>query len=572
MMDIEDTGKDKSTRLAIIDPEKCKPNKCNKECGLFCPVNRIEKQCVKIGTVSEISEIMCVGCGICEKKCPFGAIKIVNLPTSLNTKIIHRFGKNSFKLHKLPTLSLNKITGLIGQNGIGKSTIMKILSGSIVPNFDSGIKSLKEVTQKFKGNEMNKYFTNLLRLKISVKNQFLVNMEGKVGDFIKNTEILNKMDLVHLLDRDISVLSGGEKQRFFISKTVCADADVYMFDEPSSFLDIKQRINMSNVINNIDKSLKYIMCIDHDLTILDYIVDNIHIIYGKSGAYGIVSNTHPVSEGINNYISGYIPSENVKFRRYELDFNKNNDDDGLCGPVVCAYENSTVERGSFKLIINGAKCHNNEIILLLGENGTGKSTFINEINTHYNCSIKQQMEFPEYSGPVSEYLYKKIGNVMYSQNFMNIVIKPLDLERMYSMQVNSLSGGELQKISIVECLGKSASIYLIDEPSSYLDSEQRIIVSKVIKNFINFENRCAFIVEHDIMMGVYLADKIMVFEGSPGIEAKVNEPVDVKSGMNKFLKQLGVTIRRSVETNRPRINKYGSSKDTEQKTTGVYYY
>ena len=119
------------TRLAIIKKDKCHLVKCNFICGNVCPVNRAEKDCIKnINNKAVIEEVLCTGCGICIHKCPYEAINIVNLPEQLKEKPIYRYGQNSFELFSLPTLKENSIIGIIGRNGIGKSTALNILAGS----------------------------------------------------------------------------------------------------------------------------------------------------------------------------------------------------------------------------------------------------------------------------------------------------------------------------------------------------------------------------------------------------------------------------------------------------------
>merc|ERR1712072_1449420 len=138
--------------------------------------------------------------------------------------------------------------------------------------------------------------------------------------------------------------------------------------------------------------------------------------------------------------------------------------------------------------------------------------------------------------------------------------------------VQNLSGGELQRCAIVLCLGTPADIYLIDEPSAYLDSEQRIAAAKVIKRFIMHAKKTAFIVEHDFIMATYLADRVIVYEGTPSLACTATAPQQLLTGMNQFLKTLAVTYRRDPENFRPRINKLDSVKDVEQKQAGNFFF
>ena len=83
----------------------------------------------------------------------------------------------------------------------------------------------------------------------------------------------------------------------------------------------------------------------------------------------------------------------------------------------------------------------------------------------------------------------------------------MNLGQIMNSDVKELSGGELQRVALALCLGKKADVYLIDEPSAYLDCEQRIVTAKSIKRFIMNCNKTAFIVEHDFIMATYLADR-----------------------------------------------------------------
>lgn len=137
--------------------------------------------------------------------------------------------------------------------------------------------------------------------------------------------------------------------------------------------------------------------------------------------------------------------------------------------------------------------------------------------------------------------------------------------------VQNLSGGELQRVAIVLALAKPCDIYLIDEPSAYLDSEQRVIAAKVMKRWIMQAKRAAFVVEHDFIMATYLADKVIVFDGEPAKHTYCTSPETLITGMNRFLKLMDITFRRDPSNYRPRINKHESQKDQEQKKAGNFF-
>ena len=189
---------------------------------------------------------------------------------------------------------------------------------------------------------------------------------------------------------------------------------------------------------------------------------------------------------------------------------------------------------------------------MLGENGTGKTTFIRMLAgllkpdvrpgdkpvelTGFSVSYKPQKIAPSFEGSVRSLLFAKIKDAYGHPQFGSDVLKPMNLDGIIDQEVKNLSGGELQRVALCLCLGKPADVYLIDEPSAYLDSEQRIIAAKVIKRFILHAKKTAFIVEHDFIMATYLADRVIVYEGEPGVDATANSPQSLLSGMNQFLK------------------------------------
>lgn len=624
---------EKLTRVAIIKEDKCKPKKCRQECKRSCPVVKLGKQCIEVAPNSKlafISEELCIGCGICVKKCPFEAISIINLPKSLESSQTHRYGPNSFKLHRLPMPRAGQVLGLVGTNGIGKSTALKILAGKQKPNlgkFDNP-PDWAQILVHFRGSELQNYFTRILEdnLKAIIKPQYVDHIpkavKGRVGDLMtaknqrNNMEVtLSDLDLNHVLDREVEVLSGGELQRFAIAIVCVQSADVYMFDEPSSYLDVKQRLKAAHAIRNVvggdDGSLRFVLCVEHDLAVLDYLSDYVCCLYGTPSAYGVVTMPFSVREGINVFLAGFIPTENLRFRDEELNFKMATNSDLFINPdhhnmyrypdmtktMKGGGEGADAAGRQFVLHVEAGSFTDSEIIVMLGENGTGKTTFIRMMAgllksdeavkaeqegdmdraaalgvPQLNVSYKPQKISPKFQGTVRQLLHKKVRDAYVHPQFVSDVMRPMSMDAIIDNGVQDLSGGELQRVAIVLCLGTPADIYLVDEPSAYLDSEQRIAASKVIKRFIMHAKKTAFVVEHDFIMATYLADRVVVYDGTPGVETTAHTPQALIPGMNTFLSQLNITFRRDPTNYRPRINKVDSIKDREQKLAGNYFY
>ncbi|KAM3313239.1 hypothetical protein ACQJBY_032714 [Aegilops geniculata] len=570
---------DRLTRIAIVSEDKCKPKKCRQECKKSCPVVKTGKLCIEVSPVAKlafISEELCIGCGICVKKCPFDAIEIINLPKDLEKDTTHRYGPNTFKLHRLPVPRPGQVLGLVGTNGIGKSTALKVLAGKLKPNLGrfKNPPDWQEILTYFRGSELQNYFTRILEdnLKAIIKPQYVDHIpkavQGNVGQVLEQkderdmkNELCVDLELNQVIDRNVGDLSGGELQRFAIAVVAVQSAEIYMFDEPSSYLDVKQRLKAARVIRSLLRSNSYVIVVEHDLSVLDYLSDFICCLYGKPGAYGVVTLPFSVREGINIFLAGFVPTENLRFRDESLTFKiaeTQENAEEVATYQRYKYPTMSKTQGNFKLSVVEGEFTDSQIVVMLGENGTGKTTFIRMLAgllkpdtmegteveiPEFNVSYKPQKISPKFQHPVRHLLHSKIRDSYTHPQFVSDVMKPLQIEQLMDQEVINLSGGELQRVALCLCLGKPADIYLIDEPSAYLDSEQRIVASKVIKRFILHAKKTAFIVEHDFIMATYLADK-----------------------------HLDITFRRDPTNYRPRINKLESTKDREQKNAGSYYY
>ncbi|MBS7648453.1 MAG: ribosome biogenesis/translation initiation ATPase RLI [Candidatus Bathyarchaeia archaeon] len=589
-------------RIAVVDLDKCKPAKCDRACYRFCPQVRSKVEAIRFeNNKPVISEILCTGCGICVKKCPFKALSIVNVPEELKSECVHRFGPNTFKLFRLPVPSPGIVLGLIGQNGIGKSTALKILSGEIKPNLEryDNPPDWSSIIQYFRGSTLQTYFQKLSNgdLRVVHKPQYVDKIprivRGKVGEVLEHVnergrlnEISERLQLKVVWDRTLDVLSGGELQRVAIAAAVCREADVYLFDEPSSYLDVKQRLEAAKVIRSLKEENKIIVVAEHDLAVLDYLSDHVCVFYGKPGVYGIVSHVHGVRTGINIYLDGYISDENMRFRKEPIVFHVKPPLAGSSTTVpMLKWGEMSKTYSSFKLKIEAGEANYGEVIGILGPNGIGKTTFIRILagieksdqglsptENILRVSYKPQYISTEYGGTVEELLRIAAKEQFTSSWYQTEIINPLNLTSLFDRSVSELSGGELQKVAIAACLSREADVYLLDEPSAYLDVEERLAMAKTIRRVVEDKNVTAFVVEHDIVAQDFIADRLMIFTGEPGVQGIAKSPISLLDGMNMFLKEMDITFRRDPDTKRPRVNKEDSRLDKYQKRIGQYYY
>ncbi len=588
------------TRVAVLDSDRCKVKKCNKACISFCPMARSRVEAIKIEhNKAVISEVLCSGCGICVKKCPFKSISIVNLPDELDKDCSHRFGPNAFKLFRLPMPSPGTVLGLLGQNGIGKTTTLKVLSGEYKPNLGRFEEppEWREIIQFYRGSALQEYFQKVSegKLKVAHKPQYVDKIpkavSGEVSDLLEKVNERNCLDkltenleLHKIWERPLAVLSGGELQRVAMAATLSREADVYLFDEPSSYLDVKQRLQVARAIRSLKEQQKIIIVAEHDLAIIDYLSDQICIFYGDPSVYGVVSHVHGVRTGINIYLQGFIPDENIMFRREAIIFHEKPPAVGAgAGETLLSWMRIEKKFKGFKLVAEPGEIKRGEIIGILGANGIGKTTFVKilagleESDDKQNfgevtVSYKPQYISSEYEGTVQELLMGIAKKTFTSSWYKTEILGPLRLNMLLDRYIMELSGGELQKVAIAACLSREADLFLLDEPSAYLDVEERLNMARTIRRVIESRNVPAFVVEHDVVTQDFIADRLMIFGGEPGVNGITSSPTSLRKGMNIFLKEMNVTFRRDSVTRRPRVNKEDSRMDTFQKDLGEYYY
>ncbi|MCP1715152.1 ATP-binding cassette subfamily E protein 1 [Methanocalculus alkaliphilus] len=586
-------------RIAVVHRDRCHSKKCGTECIIYCPRVRTGDETIIIGgdDKAEISEELCVGCGICIKKCPFDAIDIITLPVEQEFPT-HRYGKNGFVLYGLPIPVEGKVSGILGANGIGKSTSVAILSGQLQPNLggetgDAGSWDL--ILKQYAGTELFDYIKAVSEkgVKVAVKPQYIDGIpkvfKGKVGDLLKRTDETGRLDqyirelsLENVLDKNVDTLSGGELQRIAFTACLSREADFYFLDEVTPFLDIYQRMAAARLIRAL-AATRPVMIVEHDLAILDLLADTVHIGYGKPAVFGIITRPKGVRVGINQYLEGFLHEENVRFRDHQVVFETRSHNKTVDRETLLSIPSMRKSFPGFSLTIDGGDIRRGEVLGVVGANGIGKSTFANLLAGVYepdagSGKMERTLKVaykPQYikagSDATVEELLRAATRRFDTSYYQHEIIEPLMLGPILQSPADTLSGGELQRLAIALCLSQDADLYILDEPSAHLDVEQRMKSVRVIKHFAEGKEVGVLVIDHDMYIIDMLSERLLVFEGEPGNRGAAFGPFGMQDGMNRFLGNLGITFRRD-KSGRPRINKVGSFLDRDQKSRGEYYY
>ncbi|MFB6251679.1 MAG: ribosome biogenesis/translation initiation ATPase RLI [Halobellus sp.] len=602
--------------IAVVDLDRCQPDRCNYECANYCPPNRTGQECITTreeyyesdepfdGEPEQIriSEEICLGetCGICVEKCPFDAIEIINLPTELEEEPVHRYGENSFALYGLPVPESGKVTGILGPNGIGKTTAVRALAGEMIPNlgvYDEE-PSWEAALDRFRGTELQTYIERVQADDVTIarKPQYVDQIpnqfDGTTIQLLESTDergaldnYIDRLGIRPVVDQPLDTLSGGELQRVALAATLARDRDFYFLDEVSPYLDIGQRVTAARLIRELaEEEDRAVLAVEHDLAILDLLADSLHVAYGEPGAFGVITDPKSVRNGINEYLTGYLSNENMRIRPGEIEFHEHAPRETSKSTPLIEYPElqKSYGAGEFALDVDAGTIYESEVLGVVGPNGIGKSTLAKLFTgalepdageLDFRLDIAYKPQYIEIDQPMRvDAFLSSITDDFGTSYWKTEVANPLQLNRIMERNLDDLSGGERQRVAIAACLSEDADLYVMDEPSAHLDVEQRVRATTAIRRYAENNDETVLVIDHDIYMIDLLADRLMVFDGEPSEYGHATAPQEMRAGMNDFLADLDITFRRDERTQRPRINKPGSQLDRKQKRQGEYYY
>lgn len=585
-------------RIAILLSDRCHPKECQWECQAYCPPVRMGQECIVEGPSGQpvISETLCIGCGICVHKCPFDAIKILNTPEADEAEIVHRYGYNGFRLYRIPFPPARGITGLLGPNGTGKSTALRILAGREVPNLGRYAEppDWPQVLEHYRGTALRAHFERVASgaLVSVVKPQYVDRLaelsrtvEEHVGHGEAARRALEQVGLAAKSSRKLSELSGGELQLAAIASTVAAEADLYLFDEPSSYLDIVHRLRIARLLRDLGER-KGVLVVEHDLALLDYLADQAHLIYGEPAAFGVVTHPLPMRSAVNTYLTGYLKDENVRFRTEPVRFVSHPPKLAARRDPLVSYAPLVKEWPGFTLATGAGMLAKGETVGVVGPNATGKTTFVRmlagvEPPTQGEAPPGVTVAYkPQYLKAAQAASLRERGQSLGAEPgfdlklFERELVPGLHLDEVLDVALTDLSGGELQRAAVALTLARAATLYLLDEPSAYLDADERMAMARLVRRQVERQAVTALLVDHDVYFLDLACDALVVFDHPDRDPARGrgDGPFAMRDGMNRLLESVDVTFRRDAETLRPRINREGSVLDREQKARGEFYY
>jgi len=494
-------------------------------------------------------------------------------PSELDEEPVHRYGDNAFSLYGLPTPKPGNVTGILGPNGIGKSTAVHALAGEMVPNLGDyeSEGDWERVLDRFRGTGLQNYLQSLKEGDVTVarKPQYVDQIpnqfDGNTRELLERTDergaldsLIDRLNIRPVMDQPIDSISGGELQRVAIAACLARDADFYFLDEITPYLDIGQRMIVARLIRELaddDAAERSMLVVEHDLAILDLLADTLHVAYGEPGAYGVVTDPKSVRNGINEYLKGYLDNENMRIRPSAITFEEH-------APRVSSRSETLIEYpelsksygdGEFELHVEGGEINRSEgarrrrperdrevdaCEAVRGLVGTGRGELDFALDIAYKpqyIDIDQPMRVDVFLSSITDDFGSSYWNTEIAQ--------PLQLDRVMEQNLSTCRAGSASASPSRRVSPKTPICTFSTSPlrtSTWNSGCARRRRSAGTEN----HDATVMVIDHDIYMIDLLADRLMVFDGEPAERGHATPPQEMRDGMNEFLADLDITFRR----------------------------
>ena len=436
---------------------------------------------------------------------------------------------------------------LCGKSGCGKSTLLKIING-IIPEFYQG-----KITGSVEVAGMNPFETEIYKISEKVgsvfqnpKTQFYTtNTTDEIAFALENygvereqiqkrlQEVQETMHISSLMDRNIFALSGGEKQKIAIAAVYALNPEIFVFDEPSSSLDMDAMIELSKLMERLKEEGKTIIIAEHRLWYLKKIVDRaVYLENGKITKEYSMEEIQNLSEeercrtGLRHT---NFPGDSPTWKERSKDSAVKRDLSGNALELEIKdllYKRK--ERTIFRIDRLGFE--RGEIVGIVGKNGMGKSTFAKVVcglarqTTGEICKNNKRISVPK-RRKNSLLLMQEINNQLFTDSVYDEIrltsalkeeeqfctcMADMQIDQLKEKNPHSLSGGQKQRVIILSALLSKKKILFLDEPTSGLDYASMKVVAKNITKF-KAEKNLILIISHDMEFLEEVCDRVLFF-------------------------------------------------------------
>lgn len=436
--------------------------------------------------------------------------------------------ENGFQLYSLPEIPEAGAHGIAGSDSLGKTTSLLLLAGKIDPS-----KGWYAAVTRYGGTRLGEHLKRLEadNTRVSLKPQDIArlrhmpDLHKNIEDLEIRGEIASDLGITDVPKiGELEKLDAAELQLVAIAAALSSRADIYLLDEPTNFLDIRQKMRVAALIRKV-AATKPIIIADHDIAFLDFTCDTIQILYGEAEKWSALTETYPAARALGYIVGGYIPE-----KKFTLASPTRPAKRMPAGEILMKINGMRIKRPGFELRMPAGEIRKGGHIAVIGEKGLGRSSLLGAIAGEIKPASGEIKGTPAISLKPQHLSVRNVKNLM--KGVPTELIKSIGLERLMGRGPYTPSEGERQKLAVMMCLAKEADLYIFDEPSQGLDILSRLAAARLIA-----EKPAALVTDHDIFFLASITEDAWLLSGKPGQRSEVTKrqlPLAIKSLLKEF--------------------------------------